>query len=189
MNLEKPFTSLTPPVFNGINYHLWAAITEAHLEANDLWEGVEVPQLTANHIIAHIRNQKGMKSKMSGARDTEFEMQKMNYSETIKEYTSKFLSIANKIRLFGFDFSDSRIIQKIRVTLPERFDATISSLENTKDLSTITLAEISNAMQAQEQRRLMREEVSMEGALQAKLHINRGEKDQKKKFQKKHFHP
>ncbi|XP_074322216.1 uncharacterized protein LOC141659312 isoform X2 [Apium graveolens] len=90
----------------------------------------------------------------------EFEIQKMNDSETIKEYTGKLLSIANKIRLFGSDFSDS-------------------SLKNTKDLSTITLKEISNALQAQEQRRLMREEGSMEGALQAKLHINRGEKDKK----------
>ncbi|KAL8093593.1 hypothetical protein AgCh_035469 [Apium graveolens] len=112
-------------------------------------------------------------------------MQKMNDSKTIKEYTGKLLSVANKLRLFDSDFFDSRIIQKIRVTLPERFDATISSLENTKDLSTITLAEINNSLQAQEQRRLKREEGSMEGALQTQLHINCGEKDRKKKFQKR----
>lgn len=233
MDLEKPFTSLAPPVFNGENYQLWAARMEAHLEANDLWEPVEedyeVPQLTANPTMAQIRNQKEMKSKMSRARGTllaavsaeiftrimtkktafeiwnflkteyegderikgmqvlnlvrEFEMQKMNESESVKEYIGKLLSIANKIRLLGSDFSDSRIVQKILVTLPERFDATISSLESTKDLSKITLAELSNALQAQEQRRLMREEGSVEGAFQAKLHINRGEKDKKKTFQ------
>nr|GMD21951.1 Retrovirus-related Pol polyprotein from transposon RE1 [Ipomoea batatas] len=110
----------------------------------------------------------------------EFEMQQMKESETIKEYTDKLLSIANKIRLLGSEFSDSKIVQKILVTVPERFDATISSMESSKDLSTITLAELNSALQAQEQRRLMRIEGSVEGALQAKLQINHGEKDKKK---------
>ena len=115
----------------------------------------------------------------------EFEMQKMKESETIKEYADKLLSIVNKVRLLGSEFSDSRIVQKILVTLPERFEATISSLENAKDLSRISLAELLNALQAQEQRRIMRAEGSVEGALQAKLQINQGEKGKKKKNKKK----
>jgi len=39
-----------------------------------------------------------------------FEMQRMKESETINEYTNKLLSIANQIRLLGFEFSDSRIV-------------------------------------------------------------------------------
>ena len=78
----------------------------------------------------------------------EFEMQKMKESETIKEYANKLLTIVNKVRLLGYEFSDSRIVQKILVTILERFDATISSLEITKDLSKVTLAELLNALQA-----------------------------------------
>ena len=63
-----------------------------------------------------------------------FEMQRMKESKTINEYTDKLLSIANQIRLLGSKFYDSRIIQKILVTLLERFDATISVMENSKDL-------------------------------------------------------
>ena len=63
------------------------------------------------------------------------------------------------------------------VTVPERFEATITSLENTKDLSKLILAELVNALQAQEQRRKMRTEDSVEGALQAKLQTNQGEKN------------
>jgi len=37
----------------------------------------------------------------------EFEMQKMKESETIKEFVNKLLSIVNKVRLLGFEFSDS----------------------------------------------------------------------------------
>ena len=86
----------------------------------------------------------------------EFEMQKMKESETIKEYANKLLSIANKVRLFGSNFFDSRIVEKILVTVPERFETTITSMENTKDLFKLTFTELVNALQAQEKRRKIR---------------------------------
>ncbi|RVW63037.1 hypothetical protein CK203_062910 [Vitis vinifera] len=99
----------------------------------------------------------------------EFEMQRMKESETIKDYSDRLLGIVNKVRLLGTDFSDSRIVQKIFITVPEKFETTISSLENSKDVSSITLAKLLNALQAQEQRRLIRQERSVEGAFQAIL--------------------
>ncbi|XP_028223418.1 uncharacterized protein LOC114404876 [Glycine soja] len=80
----------------------------------------------------------------------EFELQRMQESETIKEYSNKLLSIVNKIKLLGSDFADSRIVEKILVTVPERYETSIALLENTKDLSKITLAEVLHALQAQE---------------------------------------
>ena len=87
----------------------------------------------------------------------ELEMQRVKDSETIKDYADKLLGIANKIRLLGTEIPDSRIVQKILVTIPEKYEATLTSLENSKDLSTITLAELLTALQALEQRRLMRQ--------------------------------
>ena len=92
----------------------------------------------------------------------------MKESETIKEYSNKLLSIANKIKLLESDFADSRIVEKILVTVPKKYEASIASLENTKDLSKITLAEVIHALQAQEQQRLMRQEHAVESALLAK---------------------
>ena len=58
-----------------------------------------------------------------------------------------------------------RIVEKVMVTLPERFEAKISSLEDTWDLSILTLTELVNALQAVEQRKAFREEEkSTEGA-------------------------
>ncbi|XP_019450642.1 PREDICTED: uncharacterized protein LOC109352911 [Lupinus angustifolius] len=88
----------------------------------------------------------------------EFEMQRMRDSETIKEYSDKLIAIVNNVRLFGTEFSDSRIVQKIIVSLSEKYEAAISSMEMSKDMSSITLAEVLNALQAQGQRRLMRQE-------------------------------
>ncbi|KAE8665031.1 adenylate isopentenyltransferase 5 [Hibiscus syriacus] len=114
----------------------------------------------------------------------EYEMQRMKESETIKEYSDRLLSIVNQVRLLSKDFSDSRIVQKILVTIPERFESMISSLENSKDMSSITLAELLNALQAQEQRRLMRLEGTVEGALAVKLHISHNNKGKKRNGKK-----
>jgi len=79
----------------------------------------------------------------------------------------RVLDIANRVRLLLFD-KDSHIVEKMLVTVPERFETTITTLENIKDLSRITLAELLNSLQAQKQRRAMRESVTVEEALPAK---------------------
>ncbi|XP_016690648.1 uncharacterized protein [Gossypium hirsutum] len=86
----------------------------------------------------------------------DFELQKMKESESVKEYSDRLLSIANKVRLLGSELNNSRIVEKLLITISEKFEATITTLENTKDLSKISLAELLNALQAQEQRRSMR---------------------------------
>ena len=70
----------------------------------------------------------------------EFEMSIMKESQTMKDYAEQLLNIVNKMRLYGKEFSNERIVQKILVTLPEKYKATISSLENSKNLSSISLA-------------------------------------------------
>ncbi|KAA8517218.1 hypothetical protein F0562_017530 [Nyssa sinensis] len=88
------------------------------------------------------------------------------------------------VRLLGSDLHDSRIVEKIPITVPEKFEATIMTLENTKDLSKITLAELLNALQAQEQRRVMRQGGVVKGALPVK-HQEEGKMEKKKN--KKNF--
>nr|XP_004498050.1 uncharacterized protein LOC101497406 [Cicer arietinum] len=117
----------------------------------------------------------------------EFEMQQTNESKTIKEYSYRLLSIVNNVRFLGKKLSDIIIVLKILVNIPKRFESIISSLENCKDMSNITLSELVYVLQAQEQRRLMREEGTVEGALQAKLKLNHGYKGKKKKAQWNNF--
>jgi hypothetical protein len=109
----------------------------------------------------------------------EFEMQKMKETENIKDYADRLLSIINKVRLLGKEFSDDRIVQKILVTMPEKYESKISSLEESKDLTSISLGELTNALQAQEQRRSMRLEESMQGAFQARTQYQEGGKDRR----------
>jgi hypothetical protein len=110
----------------------------------------------------------------------EFELQRMKESDTIKEYSDRLLGIVNRVRLLGKSFTNSRIVEKILVTVPKKYEASITILENTKDLSNITLAKRLNALQVQEQRRLMRQDRVTEGDLQAKY----PDSDKKKFFRK-----
>jgi len=80
-----------------------------------------------------------------------FKLQRMKEYETIKEYSDRLLAIVNKVRLLGTTFTNSRIVEKIMVTVPERYEASITILDNIKDLSKITLTELLNASQALEQ--------------------------------------
>jgi len=91
----------------------------------------------------------------------------MKESKSVREYFDRLLSIAIKLRLLGSVLNDSRIVENLLVTVPERFEATITTLKNTKDLSKISLAELLNALQAQEQRRVMRQDGAI-GALTTK---------------------
>ncbi|XP_006603271.1 uncharacterized protein [Glycine max] len=127
---------------------------------------------TANQILDFLKQEYEGNEKVKGMQVLnfirEFEMQRMKESETIKEYSYRLLGIVNNVRLLGTEFSDARIVQKILVTIPEKFEATIASLENSRNLSSITLTELLNALQAQEQRRLMRQEGFVEGVFQAR---------------------
>lgn len=68
----------------------------------------------------------------------EFELQKIEF-KTIKEYSNRLLSIVNKVRLHGTKFTNSRIVEKILEMMPKRYEASIITLENMKDMSKTTL--------------------------------------------------
>ncbi|XP_069145522.1 uncharacterized protein [Solanum lycopersicum] len=85
-----------------------------------------------------------------------------------KMIVSKAYDHSNRVKLLGFQFKDSHIVEKILVTVPKRVEATINTLENTKNLSNITLAELLNSLQAQEERKVIREDGIRDGALVVK---------------------
>ena len=103
----------------------------------------------------------------------------MKETGTINGYTDRLLGIANRVKLLGKDFSNERIVQKILVIVPEKYELKISALEESKDLLTIILGELINALQAQEQRRMMRQEEVVQGAFHTKAQNSRGGKDKK----------
>uniref|UniRef100_A0A6M2ESX7 Uncharacterized protein n=1 Tax=Populus davidiana TaxID=266767 RepID=A0A6M2ESX7_9ROSI len=97
----------------------------------------------------------------------QFEGLKMKENESIKDFSSQISKLVNQVRLLGEDFPDSRIVEKVLVSLPEKFEHKIYSLEDSKDFFEISLQELVNALQAVEERQAYRQEGSSEGALVA----------------------
>lgn len=52
----------------------------------------------------------------------EFEVLTRKESESIKEYSNRLMKVVNRIRLLGEDLLDSRIVEKVLVIVPERFE-------------------------------------------------------------------
>ncbi|KAG8488362.1 hypothetical protein CXB51_016389 [Gossypium anomalum] len=98
----------------------------------------------------------------------DFENLKMKDAESIKQYADRIMATVNNIRLLGVDFAESRAVEKVITTLPERFESKISSLDDSSDLTTISLSELVNSLYDLEQRRVNRQEEHSEGAFQVR---------------------
>ncbi|KAF3659888.1 Ubiquitin-specific protease 12 isoform 1 [Capsicum annuum] len=70
----------------------------------------------------------------------------MKDSETIEEFSNKLMKVVNQIRLMGEELTNSRIVEKVLVSLPERFEVKISSLEDSKDLTKLSPSELVHAL-------------------------------------------
>lgn len=56
----------------------------------------------------------------------------MKNSETVKECSNRLLCHANKVWLFSIEFDDSRNVEKLLATVHDKYESTITTLENTK---------------------------------------------------------
>ena len=77
----------------------------------------------------------------------EFEVLRMKDNESIKEYVDRLMEVVNKIRLLGKDLIDQRVVEKVLVSLLERYESKISSFEDSKYLTKISLTELLHAFQ------------------------------------------
>ena len=99
----------------------------------------------------------------------QFEALRMRETDTIKDFSSQISKLVNQVRLLGEDFPDSRIVEKVLVSLPDRFEHKICSLEDSHDFSEISLQELINALQSVEERHSYRHQESSGEALVAKV--------------------
>ena len=76
------------------------------------------------------------------------------------------------------------MVEKVLVSLPERFEGNITSLKDSRDLTHISLTKLMNSLQTQEQRKMLRQKPSTEGAFQAKEKEQSGINARKKGWNK-----
>ncbi|GMJ03442.1 hypothetical protein HRI_004013400 [Hibiscus trionum] len=78
---------------------------------------------------------------------TEFENLKMQSGESIAIYFSRFMSITNKMQLFGDKSNDISIIEKILRSLTPKFNFVVCAIEESKNIDELSLYELQSSLQ------------------------------------------
>lgn len=78
------------------------------------------------------------------------------------------MKLVNQLKMLGQEVTDQKIINKILVSIPNRFESKVSSLEDSKDLAKISVKELIYTLLAFEQRKALKHEDPAENALVAK---------------------
>ncbi|TXG70323.1 hypothetical protein EZV62_005258 [Acer yangbiense] len=101
----------------------------------------------------------------------EFKNLKTKDSETVKDYSSKLSDLENQMRLYGDVAEDYKVVEKMLINLPKKFEAKVAAIEESCDLKTMTISEMVSKLQAQEQRHALRNDGDMEKTF---LAMNKG---------------
>ena len=100
----------------------------------------------------------------------EFENLKMKNSENIGEFVMHLKMVKNEMKRNGESLDDVRVMEKLLRSLTRKFDYVVTSIEESKDLSTISIDEFIGSLQAHEQRMNQYNDAShLEKSLQSKV--------------------
>ncbi|EOY32582.1 Uncharacterized protein TCM_040572 [Theobroma cacao] len=171
MSTSTPnITHQPPPLFDDVNYSVWAIKMKAYLRGYNLWNmvenDIEISTLKDNASAAQVKqyeedvakHYKAMSFLHSAVSETIFS--RIMGCETAKE-TWDTLMLGEKL-------FETSVVQKILISILEKFEATIASLEQSKDPIKLTITEIVSALQAVEQRRIALQNPSAETAFVTK---------------------
>ncbi|OMO51785.1 Integrase, catalytic core [Corchorus capsularis] len=182
----------TPHIFTGENYQTWSVKMQTFLQAHGMRgvvEGKDPYVLPDNPTVKQMKYHETETAKAFKA----LQVIQNNVFEVIFNLimTCKTPKEAWDMLKAEFEGSDKvrrlqeRIVMKLVDTLPAKYEAKLSSLEDTRDMSTVSLYEIVNALQAFEQRQAARDQDSIEGAFSVKGKEKAQSSGKGKKIQKK----
>ncbi|XP_017410482.2 uncharacterized protein LOC108322762 [Vigna angularis] len=103
----------------------------------------------------------------------EFESLRMEEKERVTEYISRVEAVANQICRNGEELPASRVVEKILRSLTDDFESIVCAIEESKDLSKLSVEELAGSLEAHEQRRRKLYQ-PLDQALQTKFDLRRG---------------
>nr|KYP69944.1 hypothetical protein KK1_009151 [Cajanus cajan] len=102
----------------------------------------------------------------------EFETIKMKEFETIEEYYGRIKEIVNKIKLYGKEIKEKRVVEKILITLTKKYDSIVASIKTSSDASSLSINKLIDLLGAHEARLNSRVDIDLvANAFQSKLKL------------------
>ncbi|CAM8996692.1 unnamed protein product [Rhodiola kirilowii] len=149
-------------IFQGVDESTFERISEAKT-AKDAWEILQ----------KSFQGVKKVKKVRLQVLRGEFENIKMKSSENISEYVTRLKTVTNEMKRNGESLNVVRVMEKLLRSLTRKFDYVVTSIEESKDLSSISIDELVGSLQAHEQRMNQHDDTShLEKALQSKVSIS-----------------
>ena len=85
---------------------------------------------------------------------------------------TRVMNIVNEIRNHSDTISDQQVVEKILISVTEKYEYIVAINEETKDLSKISIKELVGSFHVHEKRRFFREDQPTETAFQSKINEN-----------------
>ncbi|XP_047326373.1 uncharacterized protein LOC124930050 [Impatiens glandulifera] len=76
----------------------------------------------------------------------------MEDREKVQDFSSRVSTIVNQIKSSGDEIKDKKVVEKVLRSLPQKFDHVAAAIEESKDLSKMTIYELTGSLLAHEQR-------------------------------------
>jgi RNase H-fold protein (predicted Holliday junction resolvase) len=95
----------------------------------------------------------------------EFEVLAMGESETVNDYFARTLAIANKMTAQGERMEQVTVVEKILRSMPAKFNYVVCSIEESNDVTTLSIDELQSSLLVHEQRMKGQKDHSEEQAL------------------------
>jgi len=123
-------------LFNGVDKNMFRMIKQCTI-AKDAWEILKT---------AHEGTSK-VKSSRLQLLTTKFENLKMKEDENIHDYYMNVLDITNSFDSLGEKLTDEKLVRKILISLPKRFDMKVTAIEEAQDISNMKVDELIRSLQ------------------------------------------
>ena len=99
----------------------------------------------------------------------EFENLKMKEGEKVKTYSDRIQAVANQMRALGEGKSNFDLVVKMLASMPKSYAGLSSLMEETKDLKTVSYAELLGSLEAHEKKFFPEDEEDAEGAFHTRF--------------------
>ncbi|GJU49502.1 retrovirus-related pol polyprotein from transposon TNT 1-94 [Tanacetum coccineum] len=117
----------------------------------------------------------------------EFELLRMKDDKLVKDYSARMMDVVNQTRLHGEVVKDQKVVEKMMISVPPKFEAKISAIKESCDLDTLTVSKLNSKLQAQEQRVSIRSEEKVEGAFRVSSRSNKAGNSKQNTFKRGNF--